>query len=334
MRRHPTVRRAARGLRARLPHRLRGATRPARPTPPPPPPAKTQPPTNTRDFELALPRRDGAPGTGPATLTFSTPRRLWVPRKLETNGLAGFEPETLACFLAALEHAHPGAVLDVGANVGLYGLLAAAHSRRSVYAFEPTPHVAAAARSLAAANGLPVEVQELAMADRSGSAELALSTASDASNSLAAGFRNGSGRIQVQVDTLSHWCERTGTTPAVVKIDTETTEPDVIAGGVDVLRRSRPWIFCEVLPGHDTEERLTELLGPLHYTWHQLNGEFPAPARTSISGGGAAPHQRMWLFAPHPPAGAQWESARGWHRALQDCTPTRAYRSIAEDSPR
>ncbi|WP_052809643.1 FkbM family methyltransferase [Streptomonospora alba] len=318
VRRHPTARKAARRLRAFLAPGLGGT---GRPQPPPPPPAPAPAPPPTRTFELALPHHGNTPPGAPATLSFSTPARLWVPRKLQKHGLAGFEPDTLACFLAALEHARPGAVLDIGANVGLYGLLAAAHSPRPVYAFEPTPHVAAAARSLAAANHLPVNVVELALADRTGSAELSLSTKSDASNSLAAGFRPGSDRIQVQADTLTHWCEHTATAPAVVKIDTETTEPDVVAGGLDVLRASRPWILCEVLPGHGVDTRLTELLRPLDYTWHHLNGELPAPAHPAIDGHGAAPHQRMWLFAPHPPTEALWQRAREWRHALRHCTP-------------
>ncbi|GAB3439108.1 hypothetical protein GCM10027570_02980 [Streptomonospora sediminis] len=317
-RRHPLVRQAARRLRRRLPRRLGGIGR--KPLPPP-----------SRGFELALPRPADAPGTEPAALSVRAHRGLWVPRKLEKAGLAGFEPETLACFLAVLEHARPGAVLDVGANVGLYGLLAAARCRRAVYAFEPTPHVAAAARDLAAHNGLPVDVVELAMNDRGGSAVLAVSSVSDASNSLASGFRPEAARLQVRTDTLSRWCEHTGTSPAVIKIDTESTEPDVVAGGREVLRESRPWVFCEVLPGSGAEERLMELLGPLGYTWHQMNGDMPAPARTAIDARGAAPHQRMWLFAPNPPTDALWERARVWHRALEDCTPAG---SLAESGTR
>lgn len=274
-----------------------------------------------RRFELALPQREDA-RDGPASLSFTAPGELWVPRKLERDGLAGFEPETLACFLATLDHARPGAVLDVGANVGVYALLAAARCRRLVRAFEPTPHIARTARELAAANRLPVEVSELAMGDRAGNGVFTLSSTSDASNSLAAGFRPEAGRIEVRVDTLSRWCERTGTAPAVVKIDTETTEPDVIAGGLDLLREFRPWVFCEVLPGHGVEERLMELLRPLDYTWHQLGDELPSPARTVIDGRICGPEQRMWLFAPGEPPDALWEDTRTWRRALNDCVPS------------
>ncbi|MBE3001817.1 FkbM family methyltransferase [Nocardiopsis sp. HNM0947] len=309
VRRHPALRQAVRRVRGRLPQRLGGID-----------PARLP---GRRRFELDLPRRDDehAPAPGPASLSLNTPGGLWVPQKLEQDGLAGFEPETLACFLATLDHAGPGAVLDAGANVGVYSLLAAAHSTRAVRAFEPTPRIAETARHVAAANGLRIEVAEMALGDHTGHASFTLSSTSDASNSLASGFRPEAGRIDVRVDTLSRWCERTRTVPAVVKIDTETTEPDVIAGGLEALREFRPWIFCEVLPGHGVEERLMELLRPLDYGWYQLGDEVPSPERPVIDGRIGDGSQRMWLFAPEPPSDALWEDTRAWRRALDVCHP-------------
>lgn len=307
LRRHPAIRQAVRRVRGRLPQRLGGVD-----------PARLP---SQRRFELALPRRGDGSRNGPSSLSVTAPSELWVPRKLEQDGLAGFEPETLACFLATLDHARPGAVLDVGANVGVYALLAAARCRRPVRAFEPTPHIARTARELAAANRLPVQVSELAMGEHPGNAVFTLSSTSDASNSLAAGFRPEAGRIEVRVETLSRWCEHTGTAPAVVKIDTETTEPDVIAGALDALREFRPWVFCEVLPGHGVEERLMELLRPLDYTWHQLGEELPSPARTVIDGRISGAEQRMWLFAPEEPPDTLWEHTRAWRHALNVCVP-------------
>ncbi|MBB4929800.1 FkbM family methyltransferase [Lipingzhangella halophila] len=272
-----------------------------------------------RSFELSLPRREGAVGIGPAALEFTTSGEFSVPKQLQEAGLAGYEPETVACFLAVLEHARAGAVLDIGANVGLYGLLAAARSHRPVFSFEPTPDLAETARNLAASNDLTMEVVQLAVSNHSGSAPLKLSANSDASNSLAAGFRPEFGRVQVEVDTLSHWRERAGAIPAVLKIDTETTEPDVIAGGLEVLRRFRPWVFCEVLPDRGVEERLMALLEPLDYSWHHLGDDPPCPRRNVIDGRGAGSHERMWLFAPTPPRDELWELTCGWRRALKAC---------------
>ncbi len=308
VRRHPIVRQATRKIRVHLPSRLGGIDR-------------DRVPPRVRSYPLTLPRRAGAPDVGPATLDFSASGELWLPKRLERVGLAGYEPETLACFLAVLERARAGSVLDIGANVGLYGLLAAARSHRPVYAFEPTPDLARAARELAAANDLPMKVVELAVSNHSGTASLGLSFTSDASNSLNPSFRPAYGRIPVPVETLSHWRDRAGAVPAIVKIDTETTEPDVVAGGLEVLRQFRPWVFCEVLPDRGVAERLMALLEPLEYSWHHLGDDLPCPARGTIDGRGSAPHQRMWLFAPTPPDDELWKLTHSWREALRACVP-------------
>lgn len=311
VRRHPALRETVRSVRGGLPRGIGGI----------------EPSWRERRFDLALPIRENGTDAGPETLSFTVPGGLWAPRKLEREGLAGFEPETLACFLAALDHAGPGAVLDIGANVGVYGLLAAARGTRPVHAFEPTPRVAATARELAAANGLPIAVVECALGDRFGRASFTLSSTSDASNSLAKGFRPAAERIEVRVDTLSRWCERTGTVPAVVKIDTETTEPEVIAGGIEALRAFRPWILCEVLPGRGVEKRLMRLMRRLDYGWYRLGDEVPPPTRGVIDGRSADADQRMWLFAPETPSDAFWADTRAWGRALETCVPTSMLRA-------
>ncbi|MBV2362840.1 FkbM family methyltransferase [Streptomonospora nanhaiensis] len=303
VRRYPAVRYATRQIRIRLPQRLGGLD-----------PAHVPP--RVRHFELALPARSGWAGGGPAALAVTAPGDLRVPRRLHHGGLAGYEPEATACFLALLEHARPGSVLDIGANVGLYAALAAARGRRRVFAFEPTPQTAATARAIAADNGLDVEVVQLALSNHSGTAALRLSAAADTANSLACGPGPQIGRIPVTVDTLSHWRERTGAHPAVVKVDTAATEPDVIAGGLEVLRRCRPWILCEVRPHNGVEQRLMALLEPFGYRWYHLSGEPPYTPSPMIGGAGAAHRDRMWLFAPEAVPERVWRLARAWRAAF------------------
>ncbi|CAM3873034.1 FkbM family methyltransferase [Nocardiopsis rhodophaea] len=306
VRRHPAVRHATRQIRIHLPQSLGGLD-----------PARLPP--KTRRFELQLPRREGAPRVGPETLIVEAPGDSWIPRCLHLSGLAGYDPETLSCYLAVLEHARPGSVLDVGANMGLYAALAAARTRRRVYAFEPTPDTAATARRVAAANGLGVEVVELAASNHSGTGHLHLSMTSDASNSLVPGFRPALGRIEVEVDTLAHWRERAGTAPAVIKIDTEGSEPDVISGGLEILRRFRPFVFCAVLPEPGIWERLMALLEPVDYHWYHLAGGPPYTARPTIGGVDPANEQSMWLFAPAPVPDRVWETAVEWNAAISAC---------------
>ncbi|MBB5999422.1 FkbM family methyltransferase [Streptomonospora salina] len=301
--RYPAVHYATRQIRIRLPQRLGGLN------------PEHVPPWQRR-FELPLPRRTGRAETGRSSVTVTAPGYYRVPRRLHYGGLASYEPETLACYLAALEHARPGAVLDVGANIGLYAALAAARSRRRVYAFEPAPRIADTAEAIARDNGLDVEVVRLALSNHSGTAALRMSPVADTANMLLPDAGSQLGRVVVGVETLSHWRERACAAPAIVKIDTAGTEPDVVSGAFEVLRRFRPWIFCEVHPEHGAEERLMALLEPFGYCWYHLCGEPPYPLRAVIAGRGPDPAQRMWLFAPEPVPDRVWDTVRDWYRAL------------------
>jgi FkbM family methyltransferase len=263
---------------------------------------------------VTLPR----PGGG-APLVLAAPKHLHVPRRLESVGLAGYEPHALECFLTLLDHAGPGCVIDVGANVGLYALLAAVCSDRDVRAFEPTPDLAAVARAAADRNGLPVVVEQLALGREQGTATLFLSDASDSSNSLAEGYRPSSRRLDVPVDTLDAYCARTGVVPAVLKVDTETTEPDVLAGAAATIARHRPWILCEVLNGRRPGE-LAEVMAPHGYTWYHLGGDAGNEPVGTLDGD--PDHvDLMYLLAPEPVDAAFWDRVAAWRAAL-DATRT------------
>ncbi len=156
-----------------------------------------------------------------------------VQRLLRRTGLAGYEPATMATLLAAFQRQRPGFhFVDVGANMGLYSAICAVMFEPGrVVAFEPTPDVAEVARRVLAANGISVERRtSRAVRPRrtSGTVPLYLSAVSDSSNSLVAGFKQSVGSIDVAVTTLDDYVAATGTTPDIVKIDTETFEPAVI----------------------------------------------------------------------------------------------------------
>jgi hypothetical protein len=61
----------------------------------------------------------------------------------------------------------------------------------------------------------------------------------------------------------------------LMKIDTESTEPDVIKGMYETLQRDQPTIFCEVLKGRGSEKPLEELMHALGYRFYLLTPEGP-----------------------------------------------------------
>lgn len=309
VRRYPLVRFATRRLRVRLPRRLGGLD-------------PDQVPPWSRQVSFRLPRLESdTRRAGPDVLTVRLPGDLTVPRRLTSFGLAGHEPESLACFMAMLEHTRPGAVFDVGAGVGVYSLLAAARTRRPVFAFEPTPEIAAAARVVSSSADLGFTVVESALSNHTGTAQLRRSPHNDMCNTLVRSTRGDLAHITVEVTTLARWNERAAAFPTVLKIDTVGTEPDVVAGGLEVLRRYRPWMLVKVRPDRGVEERLMALLDPLEYTWYPVVGPSPYEVRTEIAGRASPAWERMWLFTPDPVPEEFWSSVRHWRTAVDLCAP-------------
>lgn len=255
----------------------------------------------------------------PAVLTLVASRDLRLPKILAQHGLLGHEPQVIATFLAAIDHADAGSVLDVGANIGLYAALAAAFAGdRRICAFEPAPDLAATARRFAADNELPVEVEAIALGACNGSATLYLSDVADTSNSLLPGFRESSQQIEVPLETLDHWCARRNTAPAVLKIDTEATDHEVIRGGTEVIVRHRPFILCEVL--RRERKTIAAAIRPLGYHWYHISGEVPFRRVKTLRGGDPERRDRMYLFAPEPPKKKFWRSVQAWDERIARCT--------------
>jgi FkbM family methyltransferase len=274
-------------------------------------------PEPQRVVDLAMPLPPAGSGTAPATrgLTIRTPLRTYVNRLLEESGLAGYEPDTLACFLAAIDENGSAPAFDVGANIGVFSWLAAALTPATVVAFEPTPDLAALMRSICAANRLNVRVEEIALGAAPGTAELFISDKTDSSNSLREGFRASHRSVSVPVETIDGYVARTGTTPSVLKVDTESTEPDVLRGAAGLLAGRRPWIICEVLAGR-TESELMSILEPLDYAWYRIDGSGPLDRRSTIEGDPTWKHMN-WLFAPAEPSPAFWQSFAAWRSSIE-----------------
>lgn len=245
---------------------------------------------------------------------------MYVPRRLQETGFARYEPEAMAVYLAAIDRLPDRSAFDVGANVGVFSLLASAITDVEVIGFEPTPDLAAAFRRIVAANRLECIVEEIALGATSGRATLHLSDVTDSSNSLRSGFRPGDRTVHVALETLDAYVARTGRVPGALKIDTESTEPDVLRGALETLKTAGPWIVCEVLAGR-TEAELMDILRPLGYRWYPLTGEIPAIAADEIVGDPTYQHMD-WLFTPEEPDEAFWANTRAWRAAL-DATDRR-----------
>jgi FkbM family methyltransferase len=213
----------------------------------------------------------------------------WISTQIFWGGISGYEPETVPLWFHLAEEAE--FIVDVGAYVGYMTLLAALANRRArVVSLEPYPPTYRRLLRNLAINGVD-NVKAINIAAGSAEGTAVLHHARD-------GFSSGASlnpahleavtdlnTTKVPIRRLDSLFGELGLERVdLVKLDTETTEPEVIEGGAATIARDRPNIVCEVLNA-DSAARLTELLAPLGYRFYELlpgeiceHGAVPVPA--------------------------------------------------------
>ena len=193
--------------------------------------------------------------------------RSSIPEKIEANGctiyldredmavsgalaLKGFESYETDLFKQALK---PGMhVLDVGAHIGYYTLLAAkaVGPTGRVYAFEPEPRNNALLRKNVAANSLKnVMIIDVAASDSAGTHDFFLEKYNKGHHSMGKVSKTAD-KITVKTDTVDRALAQFGD-PAidVMKIDIEGAEPIAFRGMKETIGRSPNLaVFAEVYP--------------------------------------------------------------------------------------
>jgi FkbM family methyltransferase len=131
-------------------------------------------------------------------------------------------------------------VVDIGANVGYYTLLAArlVGPKGRVYAFEPSPgNFALLSRNVEANGYKNVILIPKAVSNRSGTASLRIDRASSGGHSLS-NFRGGADSIEVETISLDDYFACRSETIGVLKMDAEGAEVAILDGMSEVLERN------------------------------------------------------------------------------------------------
>lgn len=197
-----------------------------------------------------------------------------IATRLYWKGINGFEGDTLQLFIKLLKFTDT--VLDIGANIGIYALIAATDNpNRKVYAFEPVPRIVKCLKrniELNKADNLQVECSAITNYD--GEITLYVPPAGiPRSASTAKGFRESNEAISVQALTIDSFVTLNNISKVdLIKIDTETTEPLVLEGAKNILERDEPIIICEVLKGK-TEKLLHSILNNTNYKYFWISSE-------------------------------------------------------------
>lgn len=198
---------------------------------------------------------------------------IGIASTLYWHGLDGYEPETSRTLRFFFERSTT--FIDVGANCGLYSLLAALwNPNLEVVAFEPVPAIFDCLKKNVLLNKLQgrVRCENVALSSESGRTTFFLpkgegldveSTGTLVSKSWQS--RKGSPRLEVETVRFDEYATRYPMHVDLIKIDVEDFEADVLEGMREVITRDRPFIVCEVLPRRHGNERTRKIVEALNY---------------------------------------------------------------------
>jgi FkbM family methyltransferase len=153
----------------------------------------------------------------------------------------GYEEENCAHWIRLARESR--IIFDVGANVGLYSLLAGSVNPQSkVYAFEPTLEVTAILQGNIELNGMQnISVEPVAVGDSERTGFLRLCTGSDGSNegmNYLSRDKRGESDLPVAVVSLDSYCLSHNIEQIdLIKMDIEGGEYEALLGARQLLRR-------------------------------------------------------------------------------------------------
>lgn len=183
---------------------------------------------------------------GPAT-------GLWLhldPRYEQIYWHGNYEPAVQRVIAG---HLRTGDVFyEIGAHIGFFSMIAARQvgEEGAVFAFEPDPENAARIKEHARRNGLTrIEVVQSAAWSDSGFVQFERASPFSSRNTGriagVVGSRTPAEVVEVEATTLDAFAAF-HRPPALVKVDVEGTEAEVLRGGDRLFSQTRPLLLCEV----------------------------------------------------------------------------------------
>jgi FkbM family methyltransferase len=145
------------------------------------------------------------------------------------------------------------AVIDAGANIGLYTLLAAARVGPGgcVIACEPSPATMSMLRENVDRNKLDwVQLREAALAEAPGRLPVHMLEPGSGSTSFAPADTTAGIDLEVEVTTVDEIAAGISKHISLVKVDVEGAELRVLRGAVQLLEGARPDFIIELEPDH------------------------------------------------------------------------------------
>lgn len=214
------------------------------------------------------------------------------------SGLSGgYERVSLELWMKLCRDAR--VIMDVGANTGLYALLARAlNPHAHIIAFEPVDRAHHRLVANIALNAFTIQVEKCAVSDHEGKAVMHDNAFDHAYTASLEARINPEGitarRYEVPMVSLDTFLEQHGVGPVdLMKIDVELHEPSVLRGFAKGMRAHPPALLIEVLRP-DVAAELDALMQGSGYQFYQIDERGPVTRRDRIMA--SAGHGFNYLF--------------------------------------
>ncbi len=186
----------------------------------------------------------------------------------------GWEKESIKLWIKLCETSQ--VVFDIGANTGVYSLVAkAVNPNINVYAFEPVSRVFAKLKENITLNKFDIVPIEKAVSNTDGTA-IIYDTDSEHILSVTVNKNLSSPEtkvIETQISTVSlnsFISQNNIKKVDLIKIDVETHEPEVLEGFSDYLIHFKPTLLIEIL-NNEVGEKVNKILQGLDYLYFNID---------------------------------------------------------------
>lgn len=209
-----------------------------------------------------------------------------IENELFWRGLDGWEKVSTGLWASLCREAT--CVLDVGANTGVYALLAkTVNPGADIVALEPIERVFRKLEDNIALNGGGIRAYQAAASDANGTAIIYDQPSEHVlSVSLNKDFNTtepGLVEVPVRTRTLDSLVDELGWKRVdLVKIDTETHEPEVLEGFRRTLERDRPTLLIEIL-NDEVAAKVEGIIGGLGYLYFNIDEVNPPMPKEHLS---------------------------------------------------
>jgi FkbM family methyltransferase len=168
-------------------------------------------------------------------------------------------------------------IFDIGANTGIYSLIAkAVNTNSKVYAFEPLPAVVDILKINNEINNFDIDCIPLAVSNFSSEAKVFLQENTDFAYSVTVNKsllskETPQKELNIKTITLNEFIKNQNIGKIdLMKIDVETHEPEVLEGFDEYLHKFLPDIIIEVW-SEDTVEKINKILTDKRYLYFDID---------------------------------------------------------------